>query len=149
MEERIIEFMKAEHINAGNLADKIHVQRSSISHILSGRNKPSFDFISKFLEVFPHVNAEWFITGRGKMYKSSIQASLFAEENGEELIKSGYKKGEEAKSHKITEGDNDSFQRKVHEKISFPKETRSEEGKISKIIVLYDTGMFEAYNPGK
>ena len=45
------------------------VQRSGLSHILSGRNKPGYDFISKFLNCFPTINADWLLTGRGKPYK--------------------------------------------------------------------------------
>ena len=47
------------------------VQRSGISHILSGRNYPSFDFLQKLLENFPRLNAEWLILGQGSMYKST------------------------------------------------------------------------------
>jgi predicted transcriptional regulator len=50
-------------LNASSFADKIGVQRSSLSHLLSGRNKPSLDFILKILEVFPRcrfiLDFEW------------------------------------------------------------------------------------------
>jgi hypothetical protein len=45
------------------------VQRSSVSHVLSGRNKPGFDFIQKILAAFPEINGDWLITGSGDMYK--------------------------------------------------------------------------------
>jgi transcriptional regulator with XRE-family HTH domain len=45
-------------------ADKIGVQRSSLSHLLSGRNKPSLDFILKILDVFPDVDLYWMINGK-------------------------------------------------------------------------------------
>ena len=54
------------------LADKMGVQRSGISHILSGRNYPSFDFLQKLLENFSRLNAEWLILGQGSMYKSTV-----------------------------------------------------------------------------
>lgn len=56
--------MDSHKLNAGSFADKIGVQRSNVSHVLSGRNKPSFDFIEKLLLAFPRVSAEWLFTGR-------------------------------------------------------------------------------------
>ncbi|MBT8325707.1 MAG: helix-turn-helix domain-containing protein [Winogradskyella sp.] len=48
---------------ASSFAQKIGVQRSSISHILSGRNKPSLDFILKILKTYKHVDLYWLING--------------------------------------------------------------------------------------
>ena len=77
MQQRIAQFLQAENISPAQFADRIGVQRSGVSHILSGRNKPGFDFIEKTLHYFPALNAEWLITGRGRMYKELTQASLF------------------------------------------------------------------------
>jgi transcriptional regulator with XRE-family HTH domain len=56
-------------ISAAILAEKIKVQRSSISHILSGRNKPSLDFVLKILKAFPEVELYWLMNGVGKFPK--------------------------------------------------------------------------------
>jgi transcriptional regulator with XRE-family HTH domain len=69
MQMQIQEILRREELSSSQFADKIGVQRSSVSHVLSGRNKPGFDFIQKILEAFPGINAEWLITGRGEMYK--------------------------------------------------------------------------------
>ncbi|MCH2225620.1 MAG: helix-turn-helix transcriptional regulator [Crocinitomicaceae bacterium] len=55
--------MKSQNLNASEFADKINVKRSNLSHILSGRNKPSLDFLTKLLQVYPKVNAGWLILG--------------------------------------------------------------------------------------
>jgi DNA-binding XRE family transcriptional regulator len=60
-------------LNAAVFADKIGVQRSSISHLLSGRNKPSLDFVMKIIEVFPDVNLYWFLNGKGDFLKTTSQ----------------------------------------------------------------------------
>ncbi|SFZ91690.1 Helix-turn-helix [Flaviramulus basaltis] len=52
--------------SASSFAEKIGVQRSSISHILSGRNKPSLDFILKTLSAFPEVDLYWLFNGKGE-----------------------------------------------------------------------------------
>src|SRR6476619_6013161 len=57
-------------LNASSFADKIRVQRSSISHLLSGRNKPSLDFIMKITDVFPDVNLYWMLNGKGSFLKN-------------------------------------------------------------------------------
>ena len=51
--------------SASSFAEKIGVQRSSISHILSGRNKPSLEFILKILSTFPEVELYWLLNGKG------------------------------------------------------------------------------------
>ena len=77
MKERILQFLKEESLTAAKFADDIGVQRSSVSHILSGRNNPGFDFIQKMLKRYPHLNAEWLIMGTGTVVKPMQQASLF------------------------------------------------------------------------
>lgn len=61
------------NLSASAFADKIKVQRSSLSHLLSGRNKPSLDFIIKVIEVFPEVDLYWILNGRGKFPKLDIK----------------------------------------------------------------------------
>ena len=69
MQDQIQEILRREDLSSSQFADKIGVQRSSVSHVLSGRNKPGFDFIHKILNAFPGINADWLITGYGEMYK--------------------------------------------------------------------------------
>jgi len=70
MKDRLQQFLELKNISAARLADMLGIQRSAISHILGGRNKPGYDFIYKFLMTFPYVNAEWFITGKGEAIKN-------------------------------------------------------------------------------
>lgn len=61
--ERIKQLMYDNELSAAAFADTIGVQRSSISHILSERNKPSLDFILKILHAYPTVSSEWLLKG--------------------------------------------------------------------------------------
>ncbi len=70
MNDRILHFLKQKNLSALKLAEIMEVQASSISHITSGRNKPSFDFIAKFLMRFPDVNPDWLILGKGNMFRN-------------------------------------------------------------------------------
>lgn len=69
MNSRLLKFLNAENITQAQFADSIGVARASISHIISGRNKPGYDFISAMMEKYPQLNPEWLILGKGKMYK--------------------------------------------------------------------------------
>lgn len=68
MQAQIQEILRRENLTSSQFADRIGVQRSSVSHVISGRNKPGFDFINKILLAFPDINANWLITGDGEMY---------------------------------------------------------------------------------
>ena len=70
---RIKKLMDHHELTASLFADKIGVQRSSISHILSGRNKPSLDFILKITTEFEDVDLQWLINGVGFFPKNSAQ----------------------------------------------------------------------------
>jgi transcriptional regulator with XRE-family HTH domain len=72
--KRIEQLLEEYKLSPSRFADEIDVQRSSISHILSERNKPSLELISKILKKYPEINADWLITGKGKM-----QLDLFGE----------------------------------------------------------------------
>lgn len=62
-------------LSASGFADKIDVQRSSLSHLLSGRNKPSLDFILKIIAVFPEVDLYWILNGKGSFPKSETNST--------------------------------------------------------------------------
>ena len=66
MVSRFKQLLEYLQVNPSAFADRIGVQRSSISHVLSGRNKPSVDFLEKVLRAYPEVNARWLITGTGE-----------------------------------------------------------------------------------
>ena len=68
--ERLKNVMEYYNLTATALADSIAIQRSSISHLLSGRNKPSLDFVMKVLEKYPDVELYWLLNGKGEFPQS-------------------------------------------------------------------------------
>ena len=56
----------ADKLNAASFAEKIGVQRSGISHILSGRNKPSLEFLSKIQTAFDEIEYDWLLLGKNQ-----------------------------------------------------------------------------------
>ncbi len=77
MKERILAFLQSENKSAAQFAEEIGVQPSGISHIISGRNNPSLDFVMKMLYKYSSLSAEWLLFGRGAMYKYTSQPTLF------------------------------------------------------------------------
>ena len=67
MKERIEKIMELEQLSASKFADAIGVQRSNISHVLSGRNNPSLELVNKILDHFESINADWLLLGKGEM----------------------------------------------------------------------------------
>ena len=63
--ERLTTIMRHYQLSASAFADKIQVPRSSISHLLSGRNKPSLDFVLKVVKEFKDVELYWLLNGKG------------------------------------------------------------------------------------
>ncbi len=78
--DRFKYLMKLNNLSASAFADEIGVQRSSVSHILSGRNKPSMEFIQKVIARFPKVSADWLISG---VTKQDSQTTIESKEKGD------------------------------------------------------------------
>ena len=113
-------------ITASALADTINVQRSSISHLLSERNKPSLDFIMKILEVYPEVSWEWLLHGKGEFPKN--------------VLNKDSESYPPKTSIKVPEPDLFS-NTEVMSKLDEPHKKK----KITKIIMCYDDQTFEVY----
>lgn len=72
MQERFKQLLDEKKMNAARFATIIGVNASAISHILSGRSKPGFEILNKIVQVFPEVNMNWLISGKGAMYNNTI-----------------------------------------------------------------------------
>ena len=124
MKDRLAQFLHLEQLSPARFADILGVQRSGISHILSGRNKPGFDLIEKMLTKFSDINAEWLITGKGKMYK------------------------EKAAPPTLFDTQIDSPSEVIPEKVTKPfEQTSHEERSISKIVIFYSDKSFSDFHP--
>ena len=115
--EKILDYY---NLSASSFADKIGVQRSSISHLLSGRNKPSLDFILKILDVFPEIDLYWILNGKGSFPKNN------EEDNAAPTL-----------------SDTDEKQ-----PVNFKKEeTIIKNDTIERIVIFYKNGAFKEYRP--
>ena len=135
--ERLNIVMNYYSLSAALFAEKIDVQRSSISHILSGRNKPSLEFVLKILKVFPEVELYWLLNGVGtfpKQVSKKIESAptLFSEEKEMTTVN---KEITSVKSPIESE----------HTIVNSLKSTTTNE--IERIVIFFKDGSFKNYNP--
>ncbi|KDN56300.1 helix-turn-helix domain-containing protein [Flavobacterium seoulense] len=133
-------------INASAFADKIGVQRSSLSHLLSGRNKPSLDFILKILEVYPEVDLYWILNGKGNFPKNDENLNdLKVATNSApalETVISSLKPAKDLFSNNPTEEKTAISFKKTNEALQ-----NNSEKEIEKIVFFYKDGTFKTFKP--
>ncbi|MGL4780033.1 MAG: helix-turn-helix domain-containing protein [Bacteroidales bacterium] len=141
MKERIETLIEKESLNLARFADLVGLNRSALSHILSGRNKPSLDVVTKILQTFPRINSDWLLFGKGEIYLDSVDTgtaqSLFSEVNqiSHEPIAS---KAQSTPSASL-------FSSPV---LPSPGIVSSER-KIAKIMIFYSDNTFETITPAE
>lgn len=170
MKDRISKILREEGMTAAKFADEIGVQASGISHILSGRNNPSTDFLIKILERFRGINAEWLLLGKGNMYKSGSSQTQEIEESSQKHA------GNDLFSPTLNNSASNSTPLKdlnIEESIKKPIETSATEPlkpeheipksieepkvyerpvndkRVEKIVMFFNDNTFESYNPNK
>ena len=145
MNTRIQKFIEAEGLTAARFADAIGVQRSNVSHILSGRNKPGFDFIEKMLRKYPELNADWLILGKGHMYKESHMPSLF----NVPTIKNSDAPEVEPTDMVPTEANKDNNPTAIEQVATQNKSTAQYDKKLARVLLCYSDGSFEIFDHKK
>jgi transcriptional regulator with XRE-family HTH domain len=141
MRERLLEFLKTENKSSAQFADEIGVQASGISHILSGRNNPSLDFVLKMLEKYRYLSSEWLLFGKGPMYKEVKMQTLF--ENNCFTASNEKEKISDKEIDNIEfENRPDQKEENIFDKTS-PVNTFT--GSIKKIVWFYDNNSFEEF----
>lgn len=136
-------------LNASSFADKISVQRSSLSHLLSGRNKPSLDFILKIIEVFPEVDLYWILNGKGNFPKSDIEKEIINQTptpiSNNQTIENKIEKQADLLSTNFKNGIDENPKKIVLDTQKF--ETTKSISEIDRIVVFYKNGTFKTYSP--
>ena len=137
MNTRLKQFLAAENISQAQFADNINVVRASVSHVLSGRNNPSYEFIRSIMLKYPDLNIEWLMFGKGKMYKekaaSPAASDVLFPETDDRLIpmhEEGLETDAAIESHEFI----------PHTTVAVAPVSQR---KVSKIIILFDDGTFQ------
>lgn len=137
MKERIIEFLRAENKSSAQFAEEIGVQPSGISHVISGRNNPSLDFILKMLDRYKYLSTDWLLFGKGAMYKdNSGMQSLFEQSFRE-------KEPDAGRNAPANSARSESPETQGRDKEISVRSDRS----VDRIVMFYNDGSFESYFP--
>lgn len=164
MVNRIQEIIKRYDLSPSKLADTLEVPRSTISHVLSERNKPSLEFIHKIIDKFPEISLNWLLKGEGNIFgkERDLFSDLDDEETGkskaksdsplsipsESSIKSTAVKDEEFPAYHGKEKAGAAIaENAVNTQEENNKSKLPGKGKIVKLIVLYENGTFDEYFP--
>ena len=121
-------------LSAASLADKIAVQRSSISHLLSGRNKPSLEFVLKLVRQFPEVNLYWLLNGTGNFPSTLSEFNI-----PKEIISEGNKESERLSDEKTKEISKTLKEQMLHSNHYYTQD------EIDTVIICYKNGNFKSY----
>lgn len=138
-------------LNASSFADKIGVQRSSLSHLLSGRNKPSLDFILKILDVFPEVDLYWILNGKGTFPKSELNEeqvfSTSTPTSYNQFIETTVEKKTKLLSEDVTNQKNEIEEKIVTNFINTKNPAfQRKDSEIEQIVIFYKNGTFKTYS---
>ena len=148
MRDKLLLLMKNEGLTSSRLAELLGIQPSSISHILGGRNKPSFDFVQKILRRFPNINPDWLLIDKGEMYRSTTTESA----SQDTMTPSGETLHDQVLLSTPTPVDFSSdltaptFTQTASPNNNTPQQQLPiSRGRVKRVIVLYDDHSFESY----
>ncbi len=174
--ERINTIIRHYGYTASEFADTIEVPRSSISHITSGRNKPSLDFVIKVKNRFPEIRWDWLIDGLGEMTNkipsahNTVESDLIKEEkvSAEPDLATGESSGastppfpenertaqnEESRESIIPDRDQTDIQANDSQQLgssyNFPPsiDEKLQQRQVKRIVFFYTDGKFESFEP--
>ena len=149
MREKLLKLMKSEKLSSSRLAEILEIQPSSISHILSGRNKPSYDFLVKILRRFPTLNPDWLLLDAEQMYRSDEELDRHINDtNTQSSQTTGSTEKMIVNSKNTLNPKNESSQNSTNrpiENIAAVANIATDGRTIERVIVLYTDKSFEAY----
>ena len=139
MNEKLRILLQSENLTASRLAEILEIKPAAVSHILSGRNKPSFDLLCKIVNRFPHINPYWLLGDAQEMRNANMPNSTEVQHGTSGGTLFDQVEGTTSKSENL-----DIYQ------FSDNKPSRtSGSANIEKIIVVYSDHSFEELTPKK
>lgn len=144
MKEKLEFLLQNKGLTATSLARLLDIQPSGISHILSGRNKPSFDLVAKILRLFPDLNPDWFMLDKGDPFRSA-EASIPTDDELTPIVPIT-----PAASLFDDVPNNEFSERNVEQKNddhSIFSVAPNSSKTVERIIVLYSDKSFDSYTP--
>ena len=146
MHEKLPILMKSEGLTSSRLAELLGIQPSGISHLISGRNKPSFDLLQKILRRFPNINPDWLLLDSEEMYRKENNAATkgdLLDASKSEMPAFSANQAEETNS--TTERNNETKSGADVATILSAQTDGGSQRKVKRVILLYNDHSFESY----
>jgi transcriptional regulator with XRE-family HTH domain len=152
--QRMQILMDYYNISASAFADRLTVQRSSLSHLMSGRNKPSLDFIMRITEAYPDADLYWLLYGKGEFPKSSLQSQPGESFQPQPQFSAATANAVMENEPYLFSGEEEQPGLQSQSQFSEPQQLKTEAAtenlnEIERIVVFYKNGTFKNYNPGQ
>lgn len=152
MLNRIKQIIDKENLSSTQFASEIGVQRSALSHVLSGRNNPSLDFMMKIKTRYPDINLDWLLLGKGKMTgvvekKETIPVSEAKKEPKKEEIKEISFRVKQDEVDEVIESKHLKNKSVASEKEEYTTKNIKDVDSPVKIILLYPDDTYKTFNP--
>lgn len=156
MREKLLELLKREGLKPSQLAEILEINPAGISHILAGRNKPSFELLQKILRRFPRINPDWLLLDSDQIYRSESPANAalmstpgFPDRTAKAGAESSLFPTASIFPEKAQSGaprsDTDTNRPNASEASNLPAASRSKS--VRRIVIFYDDLTFEDYIP--
>ena len=145
MRDRILKIMEREGLTPSKFAESIGIQRSAMSHIISGRNNPSLDVLLKILERFTYVDSDWLLFGKGEMIREHVLTEPNLITNMLENRPNVQVVAENRKEIGVETPVNIQKQPVVEQVICQEKPSKN----VSKIMIFYSDNTFDTFVPEK
>jgi len=140
MKDRIAHIIRAKNLTAAEFAVRLGIQPSNISHLLSGRNNPSLDFVRKLKETFPEYNLDWIIFGKGPM---TVSEPFVATTPSYEPLLTETQESEKA----ISFTDETPFAPEESQDLPKEQPLPSPQSGLKQLILVYPDNTFEVLSP--
>lgn len=148
MKDRILRVMEREGLTPSRFAEAIGIQRSAMSHIISGRNNPSLDVLIKILERFTYVDSDWLLFGKGEMIREHVmtEPNLFTDLSRNPEIQPEIQAAPENRREMRVESPVNTCKQPVIEQIVCADKPSKN---VSKIMIFYSDNTFDTFIPEK
>lgn len=145
MRDRILKIMDREGLTPSKFAEAIGIQRSAMSHIISGRNNPSLDVLIKILERFTYVDSDWLLFGKGEMMREKVSSEPELLVNMSVNPTEVQPVSEYRKEMRVDTPVNNTKHSAIEPIMHIDRTSKN----VSKIMIFYSDNTFETFTPEK
>ena len=149
MKERILQLIQEEGLTNAEFAEKIGISTSSLSHILTERNKPSLEVVMRIHKAYPSINLNWLLYGEGEMKEAGTSGEADSSPSGNDEnpeIAGGNPVRFEFRKENASSSPANTLKEFVKEEVKYIEKPQP---KIVEIRIFFDNGTYQVFRPEK